>query len=315
VWREDERREQLRSDRRAAAFRIEGYDMKKRIAFAVGACALVMTAAACKSGTDGISGMQASSQLTSDDTLQAVAYSVGQATVADLNVIGSSATMLGFDESPAGASAPSFSLSSISPVPANASWASGCTLNPSTGRFDCPPVLTNGLTLGRSFAFYDANGNLMTSFDSTTASVNVMIVETGVRPSATGADTVNRNRNLTASGLLGHNTTRIWDGTGARTDGSFWSDSVATRSSHTQDNTTFSSIVVTLPRTRNPWPTSGSISRQAHTAGTVNRGGVMRTFTVTKSVTITFNGTEFVPMTIGNVSYTLDLATGKATRN
>jgi hypothetical protein len=32
-------------------------------------------------------------------------------------------------------------------------------------------------------------------------------------------------------------------------------------------------------------------------------------------VGITFNGTEFVPMTVGSLNYTLDLATGKATKN
>jgi hypothetical protein len=288
----------------------------KRIAFAVGAYALVMTAAACNSGADAVSApQQTSSQLTSDDTLLAVAYSVGLATVSDLNLLGTSAATLGFQYSPAGASEASFSLSPISPVGPSNSLGSGCTLNPATEQFDCPPIVTNGLTLTRIFTFYDANGNLMTKFDSTTASANLLSVETGVRPSATGADTVNRNRNLTASGLLGRNTTRIWNGTGARTDGGYWSDSVATRTYDTQDNTTFTSIVVTLPRAQNPWPTSGSASRQVNTTGSVNKGGVLKTFTVTKSVTVTFNGTEFVPMMIGNVAYTLDLATGKATRN
>ena len=142
-----------------------------------------------------------------------------------------------------------------------------------------------------------------------------MATETGVRPSLTGADTVNRNRNVTVSGLLGRNTTRIWNGSGVRSDGGYWSDRLAARTYDVQDNTTFTNIVVTLPRLLHPWPTSGSVSRTVRVTGSVNRGGVIKTFTVSKDVTITFNGTETVPMTIGGVSYTLDLLTGQATKN
>ena len=77
--------------------------------------------------------------------------------------------------------------------------------------------------------------------------------ENGVISSAAGADTVNGSRNLTATGLLGHNTTRTWNGTGS--------------------------------------------------------------VTISRTVGITFNGTEFVPMTVGSQNCTLDLATGKPTKN
>ncbi len=282
----------------------------KRFALAVGACALVMTAAACKSGADSVSAPQpGTSQLTSDDTLEAVAYSVGQATVADLSVFGTSGTMLGFDASSAAAAF------SISPASRSNALGGGCTFDSGTGRFDCPPVTTDGLTLVRSFAFFDASGSPMMKFDSTTASANIMATETGVRPSLTGADTVNRNRNVTVSGLLGHNTTRIWNGSGVRSDGGYWSDRLALRTYDVQDNTTFTNIVVTLPRLLHLWPTSGSVSRSVRVTGSVNRGGVIKTFTVSKDITVTFNGTEQVPMTIGGVSYTLDLLTGQATRN
>ena len=287
-----------------------GRPSMKRILIAVGAGALTIGLAACGSHADAATAP--SFQLTADDSLQVVVNSAGSTTVGDLDVLNSSASTLSFDLQP------SFALSaSVIGAPlASYAAASGCTLNTATSIFVCPPTTVNGLTLIRTFEFFNAAGTPVLKFnDSTTASVNLVATEGGVRPSATGADTISRLRTLTASGLLGHNTTRIWNGTGFRTDGGYWTDSVAARTYDVTDNTTFTSIVVTLPRTANPYPTSGSITRQVAGAGTVTKGGVTKSITISRTVTITFNGTEFVPMTIGSTSYTLDLATGKATKN
>ena len=77
---------------------------------------------------------------------------------------------------------------------------------------------------------------------------------------------------------------------------------------------TFASVVVKLPRSQNPWPLSGTITRQISGTGSVVAGTTTRSFSVTKTVTITFNGTRLVPMMVGNVAFTLDLYTGKAVK-
>jgi hypothetical protein len=59
---------------------------------------------------------------------------------------------------------------------------------------------------------------------------------------------------------------------------------------------------------------SGTVTRQIAGSGTVVKDGVTRTFTLSKIVTITFNGTRLVPMSIGGVAFTLDLFTGKAVK-
>jgi hypothetical protein len=254
-------------------------------------------------------------QLTAEDSLTPVAHTVGLMTVGDIDVLNSSASTIGFQLT----AAPDAGIAmSVLPGAVSAAYAaaSGCTLTAATGRFDCPPATNNGLTLTRSFAFYDANGNLMTKFnDSTTASVNVKSTESGVRPTATGADTVSRSRDMTASGLLGKNNTRTWNGTGSGTQGAYWADSAATRTSDVTLNTTFSNIVIQLPRAQNQWPLSGSITRQVSGSGTVTKGGKTRSLTISRIATITFNGTQFVPMIVGTTTYTLDLATGNATKN
>jgi hypothetical protein len=254
--------------------------------------------------------------LTADDTLQAVVNSAGDATAGDVDLLNSAETTLGmFSIRPVGG--PEVALRVTPGALPSASWSAstGCVLNAGNGRFVCAPQTNNGLTLTRSYAFYDAGGNLMTKFnDSTTVSIDVQSTVTGVRPSATGADTINRQSDLTVSGLAGHNTTRTWNGSGTRTDGGYGQDSVALRTYHQTDNTTFSSILVNLPRTSNPWPASGNITRLVSGTGTVTRNGQTKPLTYSRTVSITFNGTEFVPMTVGSANYTLDLATGKAAK-
>ncbi len=80
------------------------------------------------------------------------------------------------------------------------------------------------------------------------------------------------------------------------------------------DNVTFTNVVVNLPRSQNPWPMSGTVTRQMIGSGSVSKLGTTRTFTVTKTMTITFNGTRYVPMTVGTMQFTLDLYTGTATK-
>ena len=274
--------------------------------------------AAC-SGSDLSS--PSSLQLSSSDTLQAVVLSAGDATAEDVNVmIASEASM---DASTPAydliqASGPSFSTTATETDSVRyAFWAfaGGCTYVSATGRFTCPDVVKNGLTLSRSAAFTDANGAAMSRYnDTTTASANFQLSVNGVHPTLLGADTISRTRSMTATGLVGHETSRTWNGTGNRTDGGYANDTERTRTYHTTDATTFTNVVVNLPRSANPWPMSGTVTRQIAGTGTVVKNGVTRTFTVSKIVTITFNGTRLVPMSIGGVAFTLDLFTGKAVK-
>ena len=278
--------------------------------------ALVLSAC---SGSDVSS--PSSLQLSSADTLQAVVLSAGDATAEDVNVM--TASEASMDASTPAydliqASRPSFSTTATAPDSVRyAFWAfaGGCTYSSATGRFTCPDIVKNGLTLSRSAAFTDANGAAMSRYnDTTTASANFQVAVNGVHPTLLGADTISRTRTMTATGLLGRETSRTWNGTGNRSDGGYANDAARTWTYHTTDATTFTNVVVNLPRSANPWPMSGTVTRQIAGTGTVVKDGVTRTFTVSKTVTITFNGTRLVPMSIGGVAFTLDLYTGKAVR-
>ena len=288
----------------------------KRFLLATGFGALAIAMGACASQNASATSPKPSAfQVTAVDSALIAVHASADATVSDVNMLnGVSATMgWSLEQAPAGVS---MSLAPSGPPSFSSGPGNGCTLNPADGRFDCPPqVNANGLTVIRSLAFFDASGAQMNHFDSTTASMNVQATETGVISGAAGADTINGSRNLTATGLLGHNTTRIWNGSASGTAGGFWSDSAASRTADVGYNTTFSSIVVALPRSSNPYPVSGSISRAVSGSGVVTKGDSTKTVTISRTVGITFNGTEFVPMTVGSQNYTLDLATGKATKN
>jgi hypothetical protein len=210
---------------------------------------------------------------------------------------------------------------SLSRIPVGApsyawTFGDGCTYSSNTGRFSCPPITSGGLTLNRDYAFFDASQTAQSAYSaSLTASANFHVSVGGVHVADAGADTVSRERSLTVSGLAGAETSRTWNGTGTRADGGYRTNGDVKRNYHTNDAVTVSSVVVNLPRSSNPWPISGTITRQISGTASVTKADVSKTFSVSRTVTITFNGTQNATVTVGGNTYTLDLATGVATKN
>ncbi|HEY5062225.1 MAG TPA: hypothetical protein VII52_11860 [Gemmatimonadaceae bacterium] len=288
----------------------------------VGGVVSALALSACSSDVNS----PATLQLSANDSLQAVSLSASDATAEDVDVMSAAEASIDgsataptptYDRFQTGLGASMSTTAAVGDSIRFAFWsfAGSCTYSSATARFTCPDVVKNGLTLSRSAAFTDASGTAMSHYnDTTTATANFQITVSGVHPTMLGADTISRKRNMTTTGLLGHETTRTWNGTGTRSDGGYAQDTAKVRTYHTSDTVTFSSVVVKLPRSQNPWPLSGTITRQISGTGGVVAGTTTRTFSVTKTVTITFNGTRLVPMMVGNVAFTLDLYTGKAVK-
>jgi hypothetical protein len=125
--------------------------------------------------------------------------------------------------------------------------------------------------------------------------------------------TVDRHRNLTATGLTGMETERTWNGTGNGTVArSKHTDGGETRTYNITYTTGFNAVIVPVPHTADSWPISGSITRQM----TIKiEGGPRDGQTVDRTVTVTFNGTQFVPITINGKTFTFDLKTRKIIRD
>lgn len=277
----------------------------------VGAPMLALLLAACSDSTSPIT-------ITADDINQAAVISASDATAEDVSILSASdMTMSGgavqnviggglmMSRTPTGA-APSYTWT----------FGDGCTYSANTGRFSCPAIVSAGLTLNRDFGFYDANNTAQSAYSaSTTDSANFHVSVAGTHTADNGQDVVNRDRSLTVSGLLGAETSRTWNGTGTRNDNGYRTVGDVTRSYTVNDAVTVSSVVVNLPRSSNPWPMSGTITRQISGTASVSKSGVSKSFSVSRTVTITFNGTQYATVSVGGNTYTLDLSTGVATKN
>lgn len=284
-----------------------------RFLLSVGTGALLIAMGACAkdSATSPLSSLDIS---TTDSSLIAV-RPAADATVADINTLNGISGTMGWslDNQNAGVSM-NVVVSERPGISAN--LKNDCTYNPVDGRFHClVQVNGNGVSVIRSLAFFDTTGAMMDHFDTTTASMNVLATLSGLVVTANGADTVNATRNLTATGLFGHNTTRTWNGTGDGTHGAYWTDNDASRTSDVSFTTTFANVVVALPRSANPYPISGTITRVVNGTGVVKKGNRTRTITISRTVVVTFNGTQTVPMVVGSEHYTVDLSTGAAVKN
>jgi len=257
-------------------------------------------------------------QISSADVDQAAVISASDATAEDVSILTASDMTMsgGAVQNVAGGALV------LSRIPASAApsyvwtFGDGCTFNQATSRFTCPSIASGGLTLNRDYAFFAANQSSQTAYDANlTASANFHVSVTGVHLADAGADTVNRDRNLTVSGLAGAETSRTWNGTGTRVDGGYRTESDVKRTYHVNDAVTVTNVVVNLPRSSNPWPISGSITRVISGTASVEKSGLSKSFSVDRTVTIAFNGTQYATVTVGSNSYTLDLSTGVATKN
>lgn len=284
-----------------------------RTLLTVGTCALAVAIAACGDST---SPLLSSQDVTSTDSSDVAAQVAADAATSDVQVMNGVSNTMGWSVA-APNSGVSMNYMASSRPELSATFKSECTYNSVDGRFHCLEQTNgNGVTVIRIITLYDTTGAMMDHFDSTTASLNVQATLSGIVSLRNGADTVNGTRNFTATGLYGaHNTTRTWNGAGDGTHGAYWSDSAASRTSHVTYTTTVTNVVVDLPRSTNPYPASGTITRVVTGTGVVIKNGKKRTITVTRTVTITFNGSQTVPMIVGDEHYTVDLSTGLATHS
>ncbi|HEX9894723.1 MAG TPA: hypothetical protein VGA78_12415 [Gemmatimonadales bacterium] len=200
----------------------------------------------------------------------------------------------------------------------------GCPYDAASGWHDCEPVeLPNGLTIDRQYAFYNAAGAPMENFDAEqTASIRAQRVVDGdiERETEHGslAASVHHERDFTVSGLQGDEQKRTWNGTGSSDiSRTRVSDEHGTRIYELSADVTVSNVEV--PRhnntDRDPWPLSGTITKQVE--GSVTKDGETRSFE--RTVVITFNGTQFATATVtgadGTETFEIDLANRNAGRH
>lgn len=272
--------------------------MTRRFIHVAFAPVLVGIIAACSDSTS--PGSANDSQVTAD-----VAVAVADGTAEDLYYIYSNEGVFG--------GAPMASVAAAPPDDPSGRWGwrDDCTFNAGTGRFECPEMLRNGFTLNRSFALFDAAGAPQSSYDAAlTASINFLSALEGTvsRPEFTA--TVERNRDLTVSGLAGREIRRTWNGTGDAEVHARHEDENGGREYDLITSTVIANVVVALQRADNPWPLSGTVTRTVHGVRFhEGRSTVSREFD--RTAVVTFNGTSIVPLDVGSRQFCLNLATGR----
>lgn len=164
----------------------------------------------------------------------------------------------------------------------------------------------DGRSGSRTVQFFDAAGMEQEAYDDLTTDSIYMTMEMNREIERDGwSASVARTRELSVTGLAGNEATRTVNG--------FGSESI-TRSRHTEQmrvreremtgTRTMENVVHAVPFEDNPWPLSGTITRQMRVTVRTEQGVQTRT----REVVITFNGTQFPEMTIDGEPFEVDLA-------
>jgi hypothetical protein len=164
----------------------------------------------------------------------------------------------------------------------------------------------------RTVEFFDTDGVEQDSYDAlTTASIHTTLTVEG-QAARDGFDwSLSRSRDMTVTGLEGVETQRTWNGTGEET-GSRARVTVGgeTRTYDLNGTLLVEDVVRGVPRASNPYPLSGTITRNVTVEVT---NGPRGDETITRLVVVTFNGTRYADLTVNDESFQLDLdATGRA---
>ncbi len=179
-------------------------------------------------------------------------------------------------------------------------FAMGLHFDPA--RFDCMREFPERLTVDRTCVFKDADGNVQAAYDpATTASATISTTIDGSIDRDYLQATLHRESQYEVTGLEGAETTRTWNGSGSGTRSAVREKSDGgTRSYEASTASTVTDVVIPVPRSSSSWPLSGTIHRTI----TITRSNGK---TVTRDVTITFNGTEFITILVNGESYDFDL--------
>ena len=192
------------------------------------------------------------------------------------------------------------SLNGISPT---------CTY--ASGRYSCSASTEQGLSVTRSFAFYNAQGQTVQNWDpAVVESVNFQAqVDGDFTKDFVWNASVHRTADVTVSGLVSHPPQRTWNGTGSGTESISHIALDGVRSLAGTSTVAINDVVMPGKDAASQVPLSGNITVDvqytaslAAAAGTVSKD-------VTGHVVVTFDGTNAPALQIGSLHCVLHLDT------
>ena len=176
------------------------------------------------------------------------------------------------------------------------------------GWFSCIAYTERGLTITRQVRFWSGGSLALGWNPATTDSVNHRWTRTGTVNSVVKPGKVRTLDDADTASMVvqrGTPTHHVWNGAGARIDSSTYTVNGITRHFAYTAHDTAAALTFTMPRSENPYPASGSISRDLELHFTA--GGFDKT--ITRSAKITFNGSSVAELQVGELTCDLDLVT------
>lgn len=157
----------------------------------------------------------------------------------------------------------------------------------------------------RTVTFFDAGGTEQDSYDPlTTASLHIVSDLTRKMTRTFWSADIVRHRDMTVTGLEGEETQRTWNGTGTGdVEKSRHPEGGPERTYDMTSSAVISDVVRGIPRSENPYPLSGTITRTIHVVITVDGVEEVRDIVAT----ITFDGDNTATITVDGDSWEIDL--------
>lgn len=138
-----------------------------------------------------------------------------------------------------------------------------CPFDAASGRVVCEPVTHRGLTITRSAAYRDANGNVQSAFDSlTTNAINTRVSIAGtVTRRDSAVTTVQGSGDRTVSGLAPGSTQRTVNGTSSGTERTVGSNDKGNYTAERVVGDTAQGIIIPVSTDTRAYPTAGTVIR------------------------------------------------------
>jgi hypothetical protein len=180
-----------------------------------------------------------------------------------------------------------------------------------SGRYTCSATTEQGLSVTRSFAFYDANGATVQNFDpAVVESANFQAQADGdFSRDLVWTASVHRTANVTVTGLISQAPQRTWNGTGTGNDAISHIGLDGIRSLSGTSSVTVTNVVMPGKDATSQVPLSGTITIDVdYTASLQGATGTVSK-EVTRHVAVTFDGTNAPALQIGSLHCLLHLDT------
>jgi hypothetical protein len=206
---------------------------------------------------------------------------------------------------------PSFDLSvgSSAGQPRFAGISPSCAY--ASGRYTCSATTEQGMSVSRSFAFYDAQGNTMQNFDATKVeSVNFQDqIDGNFQRDIVWSVGVHRTRNATVSGLISTAPQRKWNGVGAGADTIMHIGLDGIRSLAGAAADTVNNVVMPGKDAVSQLPLSGNVVVAVDYTASLEGATGSVSKEVKRRVVVTFDGTTSANLQVGNINCVLHLDT------